>query len=1140
MTTIIHTILIFAIIVTSIFSTATTKPSVVEEQTIASEIIPTPTETSNDQTPTSTSEPTSHPGLGYPPPVTEPTATITPTPTISPTVTDNLPPPSPTIPPEDGTNPEAFSFKVQVLAPIIAAGDSIQLQWQLSGVDLDKETESYQVLYKLPDFISSNDISLEKTEDNTYRQIIDEAIQTSEWMLSTAFQGPVQITVMLEKDQRILQSDLITVYLGASLVSSGKEQSISGLAEKVNVWMPEKALTEDALFSIHTPLAEKTPPLSLTGNPFEIIAKTSATYKDITQFNAEISIQVQYDPALLFGGNEKEVQLYYYDEASQNWFPLPTIVDTETKTLTAQSNHMTVFDYKAESWQSNTLPSVDAFKVAEFSGAGIYQYDLWVPQGAGGLQPELSLTYNSQIIDEATAFSQASWVGMGWNLETGNITRNMHGTTDDLDDDTFQINVGGISGLLLPVEKTTINNYDVITYNTADQSFLKVVFSAEDNTWKVYGKEGTLYIFSGSSSVKTSTSACATSSGNLNITWKWPLTTVRDIHQQEISYQYIKKTKPNCLNQIDVYPEKITYSNGKYQIRFITGVRKDYRSSWLDQNAEVLFSRDKLTSIQIEHLEEGNWAVQKRYQLGYAADQTSSNVIQPMLKWVWGSNASTDWARTLTLTSITEYGRDDDNLPATEFFYDTYHLIAVNNGFGGEVEFEYERWSYFDDVNKDLRTIRLNTECSTTLPPGWSRFSGPGPVRCDPSSQNMQIGEDPNVATAQYSFPEAIMKSGADYRFLVEASAINLGSGMLFGFGDTSATPPSTTYSGAFVLNNSYQAFEDTVSLPEEYNPQASVLLITCDDCRVDRVELVLFPSIYRVVTKTIRDQATSPIQEDVYSYQYDNAAPNTRVNSAAVQAAGSSTENLYHYALRQYRGNALTGMTDPTGLISLTWWSQSDALKGQPYHTLQMQQSLVEDFDAEAFNAGNWNLPVSNFDVEKIYQEDFDDGLYLYSETTQDVSITRSAYTLNNGKAMLAMLRLDERKPVFDFNLGGYPTISGTAIARLGIGASNGQYFGLEFQETGSAVGKATLLYNTGSGNQYGQELLSSGNFKFGQWYTLLIIPDEENGFLLRIWSTQDTNQVNEATLAGFGTTTWRYEEQVHSGTLWLDEYSE
>ena len=43
---------------------------------------------------------------------------------------------------------------------------------------------------------------------------------------------------------------------------------------------------------------------------------------------------------------EASLTLFYFDEALGDWLPLPTQVDSTTQTLTAASDHLTVFDFQ--------------------------------------------------------------------------------------------------------------------------------------------------------------------------------------------------------------------------------------------------------------------------------------------------------------------------------------------------------------------------------------------------------------------------------------------------------------------------------------------------------------------------------------------------------------------------------------------------------------------------------------------------------------------------------------------------------------------------------------------------------------------------------------------------------------------------
>lgn len=182
---------------------------------------------------------------------------------------------------------------------------------------------------------------------------------------------------------------------------------------------------------------------------------------------------MKYDTDSLYGGSEDDLSIYYYDETTNDWWPVHTTIDKKTQTLTAQVNHLTVFDYKANSWQGARLPTIDQAQVSGSTGAATYSMSFWLPPAQGGFAPSLSLNYNSQIIDSSTAFTQASWVGAGWSLDTGYIERNMHATNSDLTDDTYQLVLGGVSTTLLPVNVSGT----ITTYAAKEMNYWTIQFS---------------------------------------------------------------------------------------------------------------------------------------------------------------------------------------------------------------------------------------------------------------------------------------------------------------------------------------------------------------------------------------------------------------------------------------------------------------------------------------------------------------------------------------------------------------------------------------------------------------------------------------------------------------------------------------
>ncbi|MET9592877.1 RHS repeat-associated core domain-containing protein [Streptomyces sp. NPDC006516] len=84
-------------------------------------------------------------------------------------------------------------------------------------------------------------------------------------------------------------------------------------------------------------------------------------------------------------------------------------------------------------YRASTLSPTGKWDVSLGSGAFTYSVPIEVPEPPVGEAPELSLDYNSQDIDGRTSASnnQASWTGMGWDLNVGYIERRYKNCTQD-------------------------------------------------------------------------------------------------------------------------------------------------------------------------------------------------------------------------------------------------------------------------------------------------------------------------------------------------------------------------------------------------------------------------------------------------------------------------------------------------------------------------------------------------------------------------------------------------------------------------------------------------------------------------------------------------------------------------------------
>ncbi|MFJ8795675.1 RHS repeat-associated core domain-containing protein [Streptomyces sp. NPDC102462] len=87
----------------------------------------------------------------------------------------------------------------------------------------------------------------------------------------------------------------------------------------------------------------------------------------------------------------------------------------------------------AGDYRATAVKPSGKWDVALSSGAFTYSVPIEVPQPPMGMAPELSLSYNSQSVDGRTSASnnQASWVGMGWDLNVGAIERRYINCADD-------------------------------------------------------------------------------------------------------------------------------------------------------------------------------------------------------------------------------------------------------------------------------------------------------------------------------------------------------------------------------------------------------------------------------------------------------------------------------------------------------------------------------------------------------------------------------------------------------------------------------------------------------------------------------------------------------------------------------------
>ncbi|MBN1811580.1 MAG: PKD domain-containing protein, partial [Anaerolineae bacterium] len=143
----------------------------------------------------------------------------------------------------------------------------------------------------------------------------------------------------------------------------------------------------------------------------------------VTAFSEDIVFKLHYEDFADAEWLEYTIATFAWNETSEEWEYMPTSVDAANNLIHYRTNHFTDHLDTATGAGTDAKPSaVNAAQTDLFSGAATWSYPLHVPPGPGGLQPSLTLSYNSHLADtQQTDFQKSGWLGLGFSLGTGFI-----------------------------------------------------------------------------------------------------------------------------------------------------------------------------------------------------------------------------------------------------------------------------------------------------------------------------------------------------------------------------------------------------------------------------------------------------------------------------------------------------------------------------------------------------------------------------------------------------------------------------------------------------------------------------------------------------------------------------------------------
>ncbi len=520
---------------------------------------------------------------------------------------------------------------------------------------------------------------------------------------------------------------------------------------------------------------------------FQVLAEDEQGTR-VTQFDRPVTFTVQYDPAEVaaLGMEEVDLSLFWWDEdylitysdglsTTGGWAVIPSQVDLVHHTVSAAASHFSGFTLSDGSSPSDAyLPSVQAFQVSLLTGASTASYPINVPQGPGGLAPQLSLSYSSSAYDGKAGLrdgQQAGWAGRGWSLGLDYIGV-VKNTAGGQNYNTYSLVLNGVSTDLV-THLGEEYGFPMVHYHTADEQFWKIwqesvgpgihsndMLPVNDTVWYVQTKDGTLYQFG---EAAPDNPMDPNDIGNrawwawdaswdcmenhvYGETYRWFLTKVTDKHDNSVEYfydhysslpmQYIRCGHGTYgVWTADTWPTEIRWgSNGnlRFRVRFDSAARSAdlvYDGAPL-QIWEPPHETRQLNALYVESaVGATTWELVRRYDLGFYEDDDFR--LRP--------DTGTKFPK-LTLNSVKMCGvlnGQERCLPSTQFTYqmsgepfpnDTngkYRLLTVNNGYGGTVTYTYEKivhpWVF---EHRNRVTTRTVEDELGTAPAVWSYIYG--------------------------------------------------------------------------------------------------------------------------------------------------------------------------------------------------------------------------------------------------------------------------------------------------------------------------------------------------------------------------------------------------------------------------------
>ncbi|MFJ7416102.1 SpvB/TcaC N-terminal domain-containing protein [Streptomyces sp. NPDC098077] len=360
---------------------------------------------------------------------------------------------------------------------------------------------------------------------------------------------------------------------------------------------------------------------------------------------------------------------------------------------------------------------------ANSAGDAHLAYPLEVPKGRGGLQPELSIAYNSS--------GGNGWTGVGWDLSTPSITVDTRWGVPRYDGaketESYLLNGEQLTPL---VHRGALKarTAEKVFHSRVEGRFDRIVRHGDKPSnywWEVTDKQGLRTVYGGAQDT-----TLADAAGNIAL---WAAREVRDGHDNLLRYHHVRVEDGGVANSTlegrALYPKRITYTGhgeteGRYSVTFLRDRDRDEpRRGDVQIDARYGFKRvtaDLLRRVEVKLDDK----LIRAYELNY---QTGA------------------FAKTL-LQSVSQFGEDDRvfNTHRFDYFDDVRDKSGAYTGFEAAAGWTVPD----DDLGVNIREGEASALSATTsVGAGGHLYVGYNPVAPVKSgSAGVKVGVNAGVS----------------------------------------------------------------------------------------------------------------------------------------------------------------------------------------------------------------------------------------------------------------------------------------------------------------------------------------------------------------------------------------------------------